>query len=261
MKYFVVDAFTDKIFSGNPAGVCIVEASLSEVMMQSIAAENNLSETAFVIRKSLGHYDLKWFTPKSEIDLCGHATLATAFVVSNFVDVGLEVMEFSTLSGILKVIRNEDEYIMNFPAILPKSIDIPLDLEGALRGVPIATWLDRDLVVLVKDASVVSSLEPDILKLCLLEEGLGFIVTAKGEDCDFVSRCFYPKLGVNEDPVTGSAHSFLAPLWSSKLGKKVLVGRQLSERGGIVNCEIIGDRVNLSGRAVLFLKGELLSRG
>lgn len=261
MKYYVVDAFADKVFSGNPAGVCVVEDSLSEIMMQSIAAENNLSETAFVIRKSLGHYNLKWFTPKSEINLCGHATLATAFVVSNFVDVGLEVMEFSTLSGILKVARNQDEYIMNFPAIRPKSIDIPLDLELALGVVPIKVWLDRDLVVLVNNASEVSSLEPDILKLSLLVEGLGVIVTAKGDDCDFVSRCFYPKLGVNEDPVTGSAHSFLAPLWSSKLGKKELVGKQLSERGGIVNCEIIGDRVNLSGRAVLYLKGELLSGG
>ena len=165
---YQVDAFSDVPFGGNPAGVVLNAEGLNDTQMLRLAKEMNLSETAFVIRKSLGHYDLKWFTPKSEIDLCGHATLATAFVVSNFVDVGLEVMEFSTLSGILKVIRNEDEYIMNFPAILPKSIDIPLDLEGALRGVPIATWLDRDLVVLVKDASVVSSLEPDILKLCLL---------------------------------------------------------------------------------------------
>lgn len=261
MEYYVVDAFADKVFSGNPAGVCVVVDFLSEVMMQNIAAENNLSETAFVIRRSLGNYDLKWFTPKSEINLCGHATLATAFVVSNFVDVGLDVMEFNTLSGVLKVVRNDDEYIMNFPAIMPKSIAVPKGLVSALGVVPLEAWLDRDLVVLVKDASMVKTLSPDFQKLCLLEEGLGVIVTAEGEDCDFVSRCFYPKLGVNEDPVTGSAHSFLAPFWSSKLGKKVLVGRQLSQRGGIVNCEIIENRVNLSGRAVLYLQGELLSRG
>ncbi len=257
MKYYIIDAFADKVFSGNPAGVCVVDKPLSLALMQSIAEENNLSETAFVLRQSLGNYDLKWFTPKSEINLCGHATLATAFVVSNFIDVGIEVMEFSTLSGVLRVNRNDDEYVMNFPAIMPKMIEEPKGLELALGVVPSETWLDRDLVVRVKDASVVKSLEPDFQRLSLLEEGLGVIVTAEGEDCDFVSRCFYPKLGVNEDPVTGSAHSFLAPLWGSKLGKRVLVGRQLSNRGGVVNCEIVGDRVNLSGKGVLYLQGYL----
>ncbi len=257
MKYYIVDAFADKIFSGNPAGVCVVEDALSEDMMQSIAAENNLSETAFVVKRNLGSYDLKWFTPKSEINLCGHATLATAFVVSNFVDVGIDCMEFSTLSGVLRVNRNDDEYVMNFPAIMPKLIEVPKGLELALGVVPSETWLDRDLVVLVKDPSVVRSLVPDFQRLRLLEEGLGVIVTAKGEDCDFVSRCFYPKLGVNEDPVTGSAHSFLAPLWGSRLGKSLLVGKQLSSRGGVVKCEIVGDRVNLSGKGVLYLQGNL----
>lgn len=259
MKYYIVDAFADKVFRGNPAGVCILEAPLSELMMQSIAAENNLSETAFVLKKSLGHYDLKWFTPKSEIDLCGHATLATAYVVSNFVDVGLEVMEFSTLSGILKVNRVGDEFVMNFPAIMPKLIEVPSGLESALGVVPLRTWLDRDLVVLVDDESIVRDLKPNFQKLCKLEDGLGVIVTAKGKGFDFVSRCFYPKLGVDEDPVTGSAHSFLAPLWKSMSGKDRLVGGQLSDRGGVVACEIVGDRVNLSGKAVLYLQGEILS--
>lgn len=259
MKYYVVDAFSDKVFSGNPAGVCVLENTLSEDLMQSIAAENNLSETAFVTRKSLGIYDLKWFTPKSEIDLCGHATLATAFVVSNFVDVGIEIMEFSTLSGILKVNRIGDEYVMDFPAIMPRLIDTPLGLESALGVVPLMTWLDRDLVVLVDNQSIVRDLKPNFQDLCKLEVGLGVIVTAKGETCDFVSRCFYPKLGVDEDPVTGSAHSFLAPLWKSMSGKDNLIGSQLSIRGGIVACELVGDRVNLSGKAVLYLQGELLS--
>jgi predicted PhzF superfamily epimerase YddE/YHI9 len=261
MEYFIVDAFADKVFSGNPAGVCVVEEPLSEDMMQNIAAENNLSETAFVLRKSLGHYDLRWFTPKSEIDLCGHATLATAFVVSNFVDDGLDVMEFSTLSGVLSIVRNGDEYVMDFPAIMPRLIDVPLGLESALGVVPIRTWLDRDLVVLVENEDIVKSLRPDFSLLCLLKEGLGVIVTAKGVDCDFVSRCFYPKLGVNEDPVTGSAHCFLAPLWKSMSGQDKLIGRQLSSRGGIVACEIVGNRVYLSGKAVLYLQGELLTDG
>lgn len=259
MKYYVVDAFSDKLFSGNPAGVCVVENALSEELMQSIAAENNLSETAFVTRKSLGIYGLRWFTPNSEIDLCGHATLATAYVVSNFVDVGIEVMEFSTLSGILKVNRIGDEYVMDFPAIMPRLIDVPLGLESALGVVPLKTWVDRDLVVLVDNESIVRNLKPNFQDLCKLEIGLGVIVTARGETCDFVSRCFYPKLGVDEDPVTGSAHSFLAPLWKSILGKDNLIGIQLSMRGGVVACELVGDRVNLSGQAVLYLQGELLS--
>lgn len=261
MKYYIVDAFTDDIFSGNPAGVCVVEKPLDISLMQSIAAENNLSETAFVMKNRTGSYDLKWFTPKSEIDLCGHATLAAAFVVNNFVDIGIEVMEFNTLSGILKVDKVGDEYVMNFPSIMPRLIEVPSGLESALGVIPIRTWLDRDLVVLVENESIVRNMNPNFQDLCSLDAGLGVIVTARGENHDFVSRCFYPKLGVNEDPVTGSAHSFLSPLWKSILGKNKLTGRQLSERGGVVACEIVGDRVNLSGNAVLYLQGELLSGG
>lgn len=261
MKYYVVDAFSDKVFSGNPAGVCVVENQLDELLMQSIAAENNLSETAFVTRKSKGIYDLKWFTPKSEINLCGHATLATAYVVSNFVDVDIEDMEFNTLSGILRVKRIADNYVMDFPAIMPNLIDIPDGLKVALGVLPLRTWLARDLVVMVENESIVRNLKPDFQALLEIEEGLGVIVTAKGEDCDFVSRCFYPKLGVDEDPVTGSAHSYLAPLWKSILGKDTLTGKQLSLRGGIIACELAGERVNLSGRAVLYLQGDLLSEG
>lgn len=261
MKYYVVDAFADKVFSGNPAGVCVVENQLDELLMQSIASENNLSETAFVSRKGKGIYDLKWFTPKSEINLCGHATLATAFVVSNFVDVDIDVMDFNTISGTLSVKRIGDEYVMNFPAIMPRIIDIPHGLESALGVVPLRTWLARDMVVMVENESIVRDLKPNYKALLELEEGLGVIVTAKGESCDFVSRCFYPKLGVDEDPVTGSAHSFLAPLWKSILGKDILTGRQLSLRGGVIGCELVDDRVNLSGKAVLYLRGELLNEG
>ena len=258
MKYYVVDAFAEKVFGGNPAGVCVLEGPMDSELMQKIAAENNLSETAFVLKKSRGSYDLKWFTPKSEINLCGHATLGTAFVVSNFVDPGIEIMDFSTLSGILRVARTGSTYTMDFPALMPKLVDIPADLSDAL-GVPVVqTYLERDLVVLLEDESVVRSMVPDFSRLCRLEEGLGVIVTARGLDCDFVSRCFYPKLGVDEDPVTGSAHSYLAPLWGMKLSKKVLVGKQLSERGGVVHCELIGDRVKLRGKAVLYLQGDLL---
>ncbi|MDD2370453.1 MAG: PhzF family phenazine biosynthesis protein [Firmicutes bacterium] len=258
MNYYIVDAFTDYVFGGNPAGVCVVDRIIESELMQKIASENNLSETAFVYRCSHGKYDLKWFTPKSEINLCGHATLATAYVISHFVDVGIELMEFNTLSGVLSVENVGDMFIMNFPAIMPKLIEIPKGVEIALGTKCLEAYLDRDLIVVVKDESVVKELRPDYAKIGEITEGLGLIVTSKGIESDFVSRCFYPKLGVNEDPVTGSAHSFLAPLWGRIIGKTKLVGYQLSERGGIIRCELHGDRVYMKGKAVLYLKGELL---
>jgi len=258
LNYYIVDAFTDNIFGGNPAGVCVIDSLIESELMQKIASENNLSETAFVYRKSLGIYDLKWFTPKSEINLCGHATLATAYVISHFVDVGIKGMEFSTLSGVLGVESDGDSLTMNFPAIMPKPIGIPEGVEIALGIKCLEAYLERDLIVIVEDESIVKELRPDYAKIAEVKEGLGIIVTSRGTSYDFVSRCFYPKLGVNEDPVTGSAHSFLAPLWGSIIGKTQLVGHQLSERGGIIKCELHEDRVNLKGRAVLYLKGELL---
>jgi PhzF family phenazine biosynthesis protein len=257
MKYYVVDAFADGVFGGNPAGVCVLEKKLDNDLMQKIAAENNLSETAFVYKKSEGKYDLKWFTPKSEINLCGHATLGTAYIVTNFVDVGIKEMHFDTLSGILEVHRHEELFTMNFPSIMPERIEIPLGLEEALKAKALEVYLARDLMALLKDEETVASLKPDFGKIVALADGSGVIVTAKGTEADFVSRCFYPKLGVNEDPVTGSAHSNLIPYWAEKLNKKKMTAIQLSERKGAVYCEMSGDRVNISGYAVLYLNGEI----
>ena len=257
MKYYVVDAFADKVFQGNPAGVCVLEEKLSSATMQRIAAENNLSETAFVYRKSEGQYDLKWFTPKAEINLCGHATLGTAYVVNNFVDAGIKDMYFDTLSGILEVHSEGELFTLNFPSIMPDSIEIPDGLEEALGAKPQEVYLARDMMVLLKDEEEVATLAPDFGKIAALKDGLGLIVTAKGKSADFVSRCFYPKLGVNEDPVTGSAHSNLIPYWAEKLGKKEMTAVQLSERSGTLYCEQLGERVNMSGKGVLYLQGEI----
>lgn len=257
MKYYVVDAFAEKVFQGNPAGVCVLEEKLDSGTMQRIAAENNLSETAFVYRKREGQYDLKWFTPKAEINLCGHATLGTAYVVKNFVDPGIKDMYFHTLSGILEVHSKEELFTLNFPSIMPNRMKIPAGLEEALGAEPLEAYLARDLMVLLKDEEEVANLAPDFGKIEALAEGLGVIVTARGNEADFVSRCFYPKLGVNEDPVTGSAHSNLIPYWAGKLGKNKMTAVQLSERRGTLYCEQLDERVNMSGKGVLYMQGKL----
>lgn len=257
MKYYVVDAFAEKVFQGNPAGVCVLNEKLDADIMQKIAAENNLSETAFVYKNSEGNYDLKWFTPKAEINLCGHATLGTAFVITNFVDKGIKDMSFNTLSGILKVHYENDIFTLDFPSIMPKKIEIPQGVAEAIWAIPQEAYLARDLVIVLKDEATVAELKPDFEKVHLLHDGLGVIVTAKGNNVDFVSRCFYPKLGVNEDPVTGSAHSNLIPLWAERLNKDKMTAMQLSDRTGTVYCELAGDRVNISGKGVLYMEGEI----
>ncbi len=257
MKYFVVDAFAENVFGGNPAGVCVLEEPISSQLMQKIAAENNLSETAFVYKKELGKYDLKWFTPKAEIDLCGHATLGTAFVIANYVDTGVFEMKFSTLSGILTVARRGDLLEMDFPSRMPKEISVTEEMVKAIGRKPLAAYLSRDLILLLEDEKAVAQLDPDFQRVLELQEGLGVVVTAKGENYDFVSRCFFPKLGVNEDPVTGSAHSSLIPFWAKKLDKESMVARQVSQRSGKLHCKNAGERVLIRGRAVLYLKGEI----
>ena len=258
MKYYVVDAFAEKVFEGNPAGVCVLEEWIDREVMQKIAAENNLSETAFVVKRDKeGEYDLKWFTPKAEIDLCGHATLGTAYIVSNYVDEGIEKMKFETLSGILEVNRKGELYEMDFPSRMPEDINPIEDIEGVMGAKPIEMSLSRDLFLVFETEDEVRNLEPDFSKMLQMEKGLGVIATAKGKDVDFVSRCFFPKLGVNEDPVTGSAHSSLIPYWSRKLNKRELVARQLSKRGGMLYCTEEGDRVKISGKAVLYLIGDI----
>ncbi|WP_010233730.1 PhzF family phenazine biosynthesis protein [Clostridium arbusti] len=256
MRYYVVDAFADEIFKGNPAGVCVLNEWLKDDIMQKIAAENNLSETAFVLKKG-NEYELRWFTPKAEIDLCGHATMGTAYVISNYIDIGIEKMIFNTRSGILEVKRKADLYEMDLPLREPEKIPLLETISDVIGIKPIELYLSRDLFVVLETEYQVKNLSPDFSKVLRLDKGLGIIVTAKGNDVDFVSRCFYPKLGVNEDPVTGSAYSNLIPFWSKRLSKDKMISKQLSKRGGLLYCEMAGDRVKVSGKAVLYMTGNI----
>ncbi len=256
MRYYIVDAFTDRLFHGNPAGVCMLDEWPDDSLMQSIAAENNLAETAFIAKRE-DHYDLRWFSPEVEIDLCGHATLAGAFVISTFADPGAEMMEFRTMSGILSVARQDDLFVLDFPARPPKQIDIIQEMEKAI-GTPVTgAYLSRDMMLVVSSEQEVRSLAPDMSLVSKLPGCFGLIVTAKGSGADFVSRFFAPGAGIQEDPVTGSAHSTLIPFWSEVLKKDKMVAMQLSKRGGTLICENCGDRVKIAGRAALYLQGEI----
>lgn len=256
MKYYVVDAFTDELFKGNPAGVCLMDEWPDDRVMQAVAFENNLPETAFLIRRD-GFYDLRWFTPEVEIDLCGHATLASAFVVANFCEPASEITEFHTKSGILAVRRAGGLYLMDFPARRPLPVPRPRGLSKALGAEPAGTYAARDLLILLKDEAAVRCLKPDFEKLKKLDGYFGVIVTAKGEKGDFVSRFFAPRAGIPEDPVTGSSHCELIPFWAERLNKTEMTAAQLSKRGGTLYCEYKGERVVIGGRAALYLKGEI----
>lgn len=257
MKYYIVDAFTDKPFGGNPAGVCLLERPLDSDTMQKIAFENNLSETAFLLKQD-GYYDLKWYTPETEIDLCGHATLAGAFVLMNYVDRDIRTVHFETLSGRLTVNMQGDTYFMDFPRREPEPCPTPAILEDALGVKVLETHQSRDLMAVVETQAAVESLSPDLHLLRQLEGAFAVIVTAKGTDCDFVSRFFAPNAGISEDPVTGSSHSTLIPFWSARLGKTELTARQLSRRGGTLYCRDLGSRVEIGGKAALYLVGEII---
>lgn len=258
MKYFIIDAFADELFCGNPAGVCLQERELDASLMQKIASENNLPETAFLLNKD-GRYYLRWFTPEVEIDLCGHATLATAFVLMNFISPNLTDVEFDTMSGTLTVRKKGDIFVMNFPRREPEPCETPPLLEKALGCKVLETHMSRDLLALVEKAEDVASLKPDFKMLGDISKSVAFavIVTARGGECDFVSRFFAPNAGILEDPVTGSSHSTLIPFWSRRLGITKMTARQLSMRGGTLFCEDLGDRVEIGGKAKCFLKGEI----
>lgn len=257
MKYYVVDVFTGERFKGNPAGVCLLDEWLPEEKMQSIAFENNLAETAFVVKRD-GYYDLRWFTPEVEIDLCGHATLGSAYVLMNYADTGLDKVDFHTMSGVLTVTRKEGLYVMNFPSRPPIPCKKPDILEEALGVSVVETHMARDLLVLLENEKTIRELKPDFMKLVEIKDAFGFIVTAKGETCDFVSRFFAPVKGVPEDPVTGSSHTTLIPFWSKRLHKTEMLAKQLSRRGGTLHCRDLGERVEISGTAVTHLIGEIL---
>jgi len=253
---YQVDAFTLGPFSGNPAAVCPLDTWLPDASMQSIAAENNLAETAFIVARDDG-YDLRWFTPTVEVDLCGHATLAAGYVVLNHLKPDLNTVSFETMSGTLVVSRDGDRLSMDFPARAPTPAPVFEALSDALGQAPLEVHLSRDILAVYDNETSVRTLSPDQAKLLALDEGFGVIVTAKGDTVDFVSRFFVPKGGIDEDPVTGSAHCTLVPFWAERLGRTELVAHQVSPRGGELYCEHRSDRVIMSGHCVLFLTGNI----
>jgi PhzF family phenazine biosynthesis protein len=264
IPYYHVDAFTSELFAGNPAGVCILSAFPPDSIMQKVAAENRHSETAFVVPRADGDFDLRWFTPKVEDDLCGHATLASAYVLA-LRKHSVWPVRFHTRSGMLTVARGRDEgsFEMDFPAMPPQPCETPAGLLPALglRDLGLKTPLvmkSRDYLVVVDRAEQVRALAPDIAALAKLDAGNGTIVTAPGEgEVDYVCRMFLPSAGIDEDPATGSIHCILAPYWVGRLGKNTFRAQQLSARGGFAQCTISGDRVQIAGRARLYLQGTL----
>ncbi len=257
LPIYQVDAFTDSLFGGNPAAICPLEAWLPDATMQAIAAENNLAETAFFVREG-SDYALRWFTPTVEVDLCGHATLASGHIVFNFLEPGRESVSFSTTkAGTLTVSRRADKLVMDFPARPAVPCEAPPGLLAALGGKPREVLRARDHLVVYGSAAEVAALDPDLAALAEVD-GWAAIATAPGDDeIDFVSRFFAPAQGIPEDPVTGSSHCTLVPYWAKRLGKTKLEARQLSRRGGALTCALNGDRVSIAGRAVLYLEGRI----
>ncbi len=255
LSLYHIDAFASDLFKGNPAAVCPLDAWLPYNIMQKIAFENNLSETAFFVQKGNG-FHIRWFSPTNEVDLCGHATLATAFVIFNILNYSQNIIEFDSKSGLLKVIKDEDNLILNFPAQPPTPCNTPQEIINALNITPIECLKSEDLIVVLNEESDVQDMEPDfeVFKKFDLR---GMIITAQSEKYDFVARCFFPGLGIEEDPVTGSAYTQLAPYWATKLGKSLFSAKQLSARGGELICELYNDRVLISGKAVKYMEGKI----
>ena len=264
MEYHIIDVFTDKLFGGNPAGVCLLNSWPPDCVMQNIAAENNLSETAFLVRQEKGSYNLRWFTPTLEIDLCGHATMASAYVLFDETERDAEALRFKTMSGILTVTKEGDMLHLNLPSAPVAECPVYPAIEKALGVRPLEVYKSIDFLVLLDSEETLLKIAPDfaLLKELKAEAKLdhnrfGVIITAPGSDCDFVSRYFAPNVGVNEDPATGRAHCSLTPFWSGRLGKKIMDAKQLSARGGVLRCEDCGERVKIGGNAVRYLRGNI----
>ncbi len=255
LPLYQVDAFAAARFAGNPAAVCPLERWLPDATMQAIAAENNLSETAFFVPRADGAFDLRWFTPAAEVDLCGHATLASAWVVLERLDPGRPGVTFHSRGGVLTVTRDGAWLSMDFPTAVGSPCPAPAGLAAALGVAPLEVLKARDYLAVLPDEATVRGLTPDIAAIGRMAEVRGLIVTAAGREVDFVSRFFAPRAGVPEDPVTGSAHCTLVPYWAARLGRTRLAALQVSPRGGELRCELRGDRVILAGRAVPYLEG------
>ncbi len=252
---YQIDAFTSELFKGNPAAVCPLDAWLPDKMMQSVAEENNLSETAFFVPEGDGYY-IRWFTPKSEVDLCGHATLASAYVLFEILDYGKGEIRFDSKSGLLTVTRDKDWVTMDFPAQPPVACDVPEEIKKAFQATPIECLRSEDLIVVFDRETDVEQADPDLHQLMKLDLR-GVAITARSAKWDFVARFFAPKYGIPEDPVTGSAYTQLAPYWASKTGSKRFRVKQVSPRGGELTCEVVDDRVFISGKAVKYMEGRI----
>ncbi len=252
---YQVDAFASRVFAGNPAAVCPLDHWLPDAVLQAIAVENNLSETAFFVKNG-ADFDLRWFTPAAEVDLCGHATLGSAYVIANYLDSGSTEVRFHSRSGPLTVTREGDLYTLDFPALPPRRLADSAEVAEALGAAPAELWEEMDLMAVFASEADVASLAPDMAKVEVLETR-GVIVTAPGEDCDFVSRFFAPRSKIPEDPVTGSAHCILTPYWSARLGKTRMSARQISARGGALEVEARGERVLISGRVAPYMEGRI----
>jgi predicted PhzF superfamily epimerase YddE/YHI9 len=255
IPYYEVDAFTSRVFGGNPAGVCVLEGWLPDGTLQKIAAENNLSETAFLVREE-DFFHLRWFTPAVEVDLCGHATLASAAVIFSELGETTPELRFKTRNGWLRTSRRRDRLELDFPSRPPTACPTPDLLVKGLGAKPRELLKSRDYLAVFDSAAEVAGLSPDFNLLSQLD-CLGVIVTAPGQEVDFVSRFFAPQVGIPEDPATGSSHCTLIPYWSERLGKAEMVAKQLSRRGGELFCRLLGERVGIGGQAVIYLRGEI----
>jgi PhzF family phenazine biosynthesis protein len=257
LKLYQIDAFADKLFKGNPAAVIPLEKWIDDQLMQQLGMENNLAETAFFVSKGEGHFDIRWFTPELEINLCGHATLASAWLLFNKLGNKNEKIVFHSKSGPLTVSRKDEMILMDFPSWKPERIsEYPEELLQSLDNVTIAgVYKNRDFLVELENEEAVRNCNPDFT--LMKKTGQMVIITAPGKNVDFVSRFFAPAAGIDEDPVTGSAHSQLIPFWSEKLGKDKMQAKQLSKRGGDVYCELKGERVIMGGKCVFYLEGEV----
>ena len=252
---YQIDAFASGLFKGNPAAVCPLEAWLPDHLMQSVAEENNLSETAFFVPEGDG-FQIRWFTPKSEVDLCGHATLASAYVLFNMLGYGEDKIAFDSKSGRLTVTQDKEWLTMDFPAQPPAACGIPEEIIEAFHTRPMECLRSEDLIVVFEREIDVERADPDLHRLMKLDLR-GVAITAPSQQWDFVARFFAPKYGIPEDPVTGSAYTQLAPYWASKTGLKRFRVKQVSQRGGELTCEIVGDRVFISGKAVKYMEGKI----
>lgn len=256
IKIYQIDAFTDKIFSGNPAAICPLAQWLDDAILQKIAMENNLAETGFVVKEN-DSYQIRWFTPTVEVDLCGHATLAAAYVLFNHLKFSGDEILFHSRSGTLSVRRNNELFTLNFPGDIFESVELTPQLAAAFRIKPKEVYKGKtDYMFIFDNEAQINSLQPDFHAISNLK-ARGVIVTAKGNQVDFVSRFFAPQSGINEDPVTGSAHTTLIPYWSGLLNKKKLKAIQLSPRKGYLQCNYLGERVEIGGQARTYMTGEI----